>query len=103
MPNEPTPEAAVSAQPLPDSLRPLAAEAATYFRELSRLVAEGHEGRCVLIRGDKVESIWDTFDDACQAGRERFGFTPFLAQPIAARDYEWLSLYFAAPAPAEAG
>lgn len=62
-------------------------EIRTYFRELPRLLAEGHEGRFVLIKGDQVISIWDTFDDACQAARERFGFgEAFLAQPIDSRD-----------------
>jgi hypothetical protein len=62
-------------------------EIRTYLRELRRLLAEGQEGRFVLIKGDEVLSVWDTFDDACQAGRERFPLgVAFLAQPIDARD-----------------
>jgi hypothetical protein len=61
-------------------------EIATYRRELPRLIAEGHAGRFVLIKGDAVVSVWDTSDDAYQAGCERFGSGPFLAQPIDPRD-----------------
>ncbi len=62
------------------------AEIATYRRELPRLVAEGHAGRFVLIKGGEVVSIWDTSDDAYHAGCERFGHGPFLAQPVDPRD-----------------
>lgn len=58
----------------------------TYRRELPRLLAEGHEGRFVLIKGDEIVSVWDTFDDAIQAGCERFGLETFIAQPIDTRD-----------------
>ena len=52
------------------------------------MLAEGQEGRFVFIKGDQVLSIWDTFDDALQAGYEA-GFAVgevFLAQPIDSRD-----------------
>jgi len=62
-------------------------EVRTYLRELPRLLAEGQEGRHALIKGDQVLSVWDTSEDAYQAGRERFGIgVPFLAQPIDPRD-----------------
>jgi hypothetical protein len=67
-------------------LEAIKTEIITYRRELPRLLAEGHEGRFALIKGDQVLSIWDTGGDAYQAGRERFGFDPFLAQPIDGRD-----------------
>lgn len=71
---------------LPPSLQPLATEIATYFRELPRLIAEGEKGRVALIRGDQIVSVWDTFRDAYQAGQDRFGLEPFIAQPINPRD-----------------
>lgn len=77
---------------LPEQLKPLQREIATYLRELPRLLADGQEGRCTLIKGDDLLSVWDTYDDACQAGRERFSLgVHFLAQPIEARnlDYPW--------------
>ncbi len=62
-------------------------EIITDRRELPGLLAEGQEGGFILIKGDKVLSLWDTFEDACQAGRERFGLgEAFLAQPIDSRD-----------------
>jgi hypothetical protein len=61
-------------------------EIITYRRELPRLLAEGHEGRFAVIHDDQVVSIWDTFEDAYQAGRQQFGLVPFLAQPVDARD-----------------
>jgi hypothetical protein len=61
-------------------------EIKTYRRELPRLLAEGQEGRVALIKGDEVVSVWDTFEDAYQAGRERFGLDVFIAQPVDPRD-----------------
>jgi hypothetical protein len=75
-----------------NSLDPIKAEIRTYLRELPRLLAEGHEGRHALIHGDEVLSIWDTFEDAYQAGAEKFGLgVPFIAQPIEHQflDYAW--------------
>ncbi len=60
----------------------LATEWKTFKREVQRLLAEGHEGRCVLIKGDVVIGIWDTSRDAYRAGRERLGLEAFLVQPI---------------------
>lgn len=65
---------------------PLESEIAAYRRELPNLLADGHAGRFALIRGDQLAGVWDTFDDACQAGHDRFGLEPFLAQPIDASD-----------------
>jgi hypothetical protein len=62
------------------------AEIATYRRALPRLLAEGQAHRFVLIKGDEVISVWDTSDEAYQAGCERFGNGPFLAQPVDPRD-----------------
>jgi hypothetical protein len=62
------------------------AEIATYRRELPRLLAEGHAGRFVLIKGDEVAGDWDNSDDAYQASCPRFGAGPFLAQPVDPRD-----------------
>ena len=84
----PTPATNLATAPsMPESLRPLRQEIMTYRRELPRLLAEGHKGRVVLIKGDQVLSIWDTLDDAYQAARERFPLgQAFLTQPIDERD-----------------
>ena len=58
----------------------LEAELATYERELPNLLAK--EGKWVLVHGQAVEGIFDTFDDALDAGCERFGLNPFLVKQI---------------------
>ena len=76
------------------SIDPIRTEIRTYIRELPRLLAEGQEGRHVLIKGDEVVSIWDTADDCYQAGCERFGIgVPFLSQEIDSKylDMPWPS------------
>jgi hypothetical protein len=60
----------------------LAREWKTYKREVQRLLAEGHEGRHALIKGDVVVSVWDTSRDAVQAGHSHFGTGPFMVQMI---------------------
>jgi hypothetical protein len=71
---------------VPDNLKPLETEILIYMRELPRLLAEGHEGRHVLIKGDEVLSLWDTHEEAYEAGRMKFGWgVVFLAQPIEER------------------
>ena len=50
---------------------------------LPGLLADGYEGKHVLVQGDQVLTVWDTLADALQAGYERFGLdVPFLCQPI---------------------
>jgi hypothetical protein len=69
--------------PPPDS--PLAVEWSTFRRELGCLLAEGHEGKHVLIKGDRIVGIWDTFDEAVSEGRRMFPSQPIAVQLIA----EW--------------
>jgi hypothetical protein len=73
------------------NIEPLKQELSTFLRELPRLLAEGNEGRFALVKGNEVVSVWDTSDDAYQAGCERYGMGPFLAQPIDPRflDQPW--------------
>jgi hypothetical protein len=71
---------------------PLEREAETYRREVARLLAEGHAGRHVLIKGELVVSIWDTQRDALQAGRDRFGLDDIAVVRIDPRDPERLRL-----------
>jgi hypothetical protein len=61
---------------------PLAREWATYCRELPRLLAEGEEGRFAVVKGEVVDSVWDTRPDAVQAGYDRFGLGPFMIHRI---------------------
>jgi hypothetical protein len=89
---------AIDPSSLPESLRHLHQEIATYRRELPRLLAEGQEGRVALVRGDQIVSIWDTFQDAYQAGRGQFDLEAFLAQPVDSRDLDRI-VFGPCPAP----
>jgi hypothetical protein len=55
-------------------------ELATYHRKLPDLVSQ--EGKFVLIQGDSIAGIWDTYEDALQAGYEKFKLSPFLVKRI---------------------
>lgn len=85
---EPSPSGKAEAStlhPATKALLLLKREINTYRRELPRLLAEGEEGKFVLIKGDQVIGVWDTFDDAYQAGSLLYGLDVFLAQPIESR------------------
>jgi hypothetical protein len=87
-----TPTDSTAATSLDPGLLELQQEIKTYRRALPQLLADGHEGKFVLIKGDEVLSIWDSFDDVCQAARSRFDFGEvFLTQPI---DRRFLSVPF---------
>ena len=57
-------------------------EQAAYVRELPKLL--GSEGRYVLVHGDQVIGVYDTYSDALQLGYEKCGLTPFLVRRIQA-------------------
>jgi hypothetical protein len=57
-------------------------EWATFCREFPRLREAGHLGRWALIKGEELVGVYDTDDDALDAGYERFGLGLFLIQPI---------------------
>jgi hypothetical protein len=94
----PSASAALDPSALPESLRHLQQELVTYRRELPRLLSEGQEGRAALVRGDQIVSVWDTFQDAFQAGRTQFDLEPFLAQPVDSRDLDRI-VFSATPVP----
>jgi hypothetical protein len=57
-------------------------ELETYRRELPRLLAEGHEGKFALVHGDRVDSLWDTDQQAYEEGCKRFKLELFLVQQV---------------------
>ncbi len=59
-------------------------EISTYYRELDNLLL--NEGKFVLIQDDKVEGIFDTYEDALKVGYERFKLTPFLVKKVQATE-----------------
>jgi hypothetical protein len=69
----------------PPELSALATEIHTYFRELPRLLAEGEDGRIVVVKGNELFGVWDTYHDAIQYGHDRIPDGKFLAQEIDAR------------------
>ena len=60
---------------------PFSQELATYERQKARLVAES-EGKYVLIHGDVIAGVWDTYEDALKAGYGQFGLQQFLVKQI---------------------
>jgi len=68
----------------PDS--PIRREWNTYRREVGRLLAEGHEGRYVLIKGEAIVGIWDTREEARAVAATRYLLEPHLIHPIRSRE-----------------
>ena len=81
---------------IPEGWKPLFGELTTYYRHLPCLLREGEAGRHVVIRGDQVYGTWDSYRDASQYGRERFGVELFMVHRVDPRDVERLAPYFAA-------
>src|SRR5437764_13657776 len=65
---------------------PIYREFLTYRRELPRLLAEGHEGKFALIKGEEIIGLFASLDEGRRPGREQFSFQPFMVQPI--REWE---------------
>lgn len=55
-------------------------ELATYRAHLPAILE--HEGKWAVVYGDRIAGIWQTFEDALQAGYGEFGLTPFLVKQI---------------------
>ena len=68
----------------PDS--PLVLEWNTYRREVGRLLAEGHEGCHVLIKGEQILGIWKTRAEAMAAGYRLFLGQCFLVHQVQQRE-----------------
>jgi hypothetical protein len=49
---------------------------------MPRLLAEGQQGRFILIKGETIHGIWNDFWDAVQEGRKHYGRVPFMVQEI---------------------
>jgi hypothetical protein len=54
----------------------------TFRRERPRLLAEGHEGRWVLVKGEEIIGIWETRREACKQGYKRYLLVPFLVHQL---------------------
>jgi hypothetical protein len=60
---------------------PLQRELDTYHAKLPELLSS--VGKFVLIHGDSVEGVYDTYADALKIGYERFKLQPFMVKQIA--------------------
>jgi hypothetical protein len=72
------------------SINPLTQEIATYEKLKPQLLADGHEGKFVLIHKDKLLGIYLTMNEAIEKGYEQVGLDPFYAHQI----YEVERVYY---------
>jgi hypothetical protein len=62
--------------------RALGHELEAFRRELPRLIAEGHQGKYALIHEAAVAGIYDSVDEALNAGYSQFELMPFLVRQV---------------------
>jgi hypothetical protein len=65
---------------------PIARDWNCYRREVGRLLADGHEGKWVLIKGEEVVGIWATREEAKKVAVERFLMQPVLIRQVLRRE-----------------
>lgn len=58
----------------------------TYRREVGRLLAEGNEGRYILIKGSQIIGIWDTQKEAFAVADQRLPLQSFFVHQIRERE-----------------
>lgn len=63
------------------SAQPLENEVRTYNAKLPELLA--HTGKFVLIKGDRLEGVFDTYPDALKAGYAIYHEGDFLVKKVA--------------------
>jgi NDP-sugar pyrophosphorylase family protein len=59
-------------------------ELETYAKNLPSLLS--HEGKFVVISGDVVNGIYDSYNDALKVGYEKFGLKTFLVKKISSTE-----------------
>jgi hypothetical protein len=65
---------------------PIAGEWNFYRCEVGRLLAAGHEGRWVLIKGDEIVGIWNTEEEAERIRLQKYLMQPILLKQICVRE-----------------
>jgi len=68
----------------PDS--DIATEWNFYRRVVGRLLAEGHEGKWLLIKNEEIIGIWDTESAANEVRLQRFLLQPVLMKQVLTRE-----------------
>ena len=82
---------------LPPEFQPFLTEITAFYHHLPRLLEEGEGGRFAVLRGDKVDSVWDTGRDARQHGYRTYDDGRFLTAKIDPEFLEVFSPHFRAP------
>ncbi len=65
---------------------PLSTEWNFYRREVGRLLAEGLEGKWLLIKGETIVGIWDTREQAYEVALQKYLMEPSLIQQVLSRE-----------------
>jgi hypothetical protein len=65
---------------------PICQEWNHYRREVPRLLAEGQEGRFLLIKGEEIIGIWDTQEEAKAVALQKYLMQPCLIHQILTRE-----------------
>jgi len=61
-------------------MNPLSIELNTYETKLPTLI--GQQGKFVLIKGEEIAGIYDSYEDALKIGYQKFKLDPFLVKQI---------------------
>jgi hypothetical protein len=72
--------------PEPQKDSPLFQEWNFYRREVGRLLAEGQEGRWLLIKGEDIIGIWETQEEAKDVALQKYLMQPCLIHQIRSRE-----------------
>jgi len=64
----------------------LALEWHTYRTEVARLLAEGHEGEFVVIKGEQIIGLHDSWNAAREAGLHLYLREPFMVHRVCAEE-----------------
>lgn len=65
---------------------PLFVEWDSYRREVGRLLADGHQGRFALLKGQQIVGLYATEHEALDQGYQWFPGEPFLVHPVRERE-----------------
>jgi len=87
-PPVPTHQQTIHYTELPEdtSASPIAGEWNLYRREVGRLLAEGHEGKWVLIKGERIVGMWATKEEAKRASDEWYPLQHVLIHQVQERE-----------------
>jgi hypothetical protein len=66
--------------------RPCATEWNFYLKQLPGLLMEGYEGKWILIVGEEIIGIWDTWDEALEVTTQRFPHRDVVLHQILERE-----------------